>query len=107
MPYSQIFTTDQNQNQLIKNNSMATRSVLLAVEQLINYAVLTKTTVLALRSSLIDYYEHPVFCPIFNKYLNRLIVMNVRKALASFQLNPIGKSKNQPLPQVYIVYHQF
>ena len=100
---------DQKQNQLIKNNSMVTSSPSLTAQQLdlIKYAVLTNTTVATLRSSLVDLYEQPVFGPISTKYLNRVAIRNVRKALASFQLNPKGKSKYQHLPQGYCVYHQF
>ncbi len=88
---------------------METRSPRLTLEQLdlIKYAVLANTTVGQLRGSLIDLYDQPVFGQISTKYLNRVAVRNVRKALAAFQLNPKGKSKYRPLPWGYCVYHWF
>ena len=92
-----------------KNNSMATSLQHLTAEQLnlIKYAVLVNSTVSRLKGSLVDHYDQPVFGTIYTKYLNRVAVTNIRKALASFQLNPKGKSKYQPLPQGYSVYRHF
>lgn len=92
-----------------KNDSMSTSTPCLTADQLNlkKYAVLTKSSIVALRSSLNNYYTQPVFGPITTKYLNRVVVKKVRKSLALFQLNPNGKSKNQPLTQGYCVYNQF
>jgi hypothetical protein len=92
-----------------KNNSMETTSPRLTAEQsdLIKYAILVNATVSQLKGSLVDHYDQPVFGTITTKYLNRVAVTNIRKALASFQLNPNGKSKYRPLPQGYSVYHHF
>jgi hypothetical protein len=92
-----------------KNNSIVTISPRLTAEQfdLIKYAVLSNTTVSRLKGSLIDHYDQPVFGTISTKYLNRVAIRNTRKALASFELNPQGKAKYQPLPSGYSVYHHF
>ncbi len=88
---------------------METTSPRLTAEQsdLIKYAILVNATVSQLKGSLVDHYDQPVFGTITTKYLNRVAVTNIRKALASFQLNPNGKSKYRPLPQGYSVYHHF
>ena len=74
---------------------METTSSRLTAEQsdLIKYAILVNATVSQLKSSLVDHYDQQVFGTITTKYLNRVAVTNIRKALASFQLNPHGKSK--------------
>ena len=69
-----IFAMDQQQNQLIKIESMTISTSRLSADQLdlIKYAAHPKSSIVALRSSLIDYNKQPVFGPITIKYLNRV-----------------------------------
>ncbi len=88
---------------------METTKPRLTAEQIdvIKYAILANATITQLKSSLVDHYDQPVFGEISTKYLNRIVVTNIRKSLAFYQLNPTGKSKYRPLPQGYSVYHNF
>jgi hypothetical protein len=68
------------------------------------YALLTNRSINSIRQDLFSHYDNPIYDKpqlIPTKYLNRVVITNLKTSLKSFQQNPQGRSTYKPLPEGY------